>query len=235
MSGADLKNLIEEAKNIKLRELSSPDDKLFITNKEVNEAIEVVLLGVSPNTSHKSEIERVAIHELGHAITGFVMNNNSLVQKISIAGRGQALGYTLQSPKEELKLSTKDELKAQIVGLLGGRAAEDVILGSISNGASDDLNRVNQIVQKMVCEWGMGEKTGIFSVITKKIGEPQSDYNQSVIEQDINDLLNTCYTMAKQIVMENKEWLLKKKDLLIENISLEHDELFDEEFKLKSF
>lgn len=232
MSGADLKNLIEEAKNLRLREIKSPDEKIILSNKDMDEAIEIVLLGVAPNKSHSSEIWRVAIHELGHAVAGYAIENNSHVQKVSIAGRGPALGYTLQTPKEDLKLSTRQELIAEIVGLLGGRAAEEIVLGSVSNGATDDLNRVNTIVQKMVCEWGMGENTGIFAV-TKR--NPQDmmpvEYNQTVIENDINKILQECYSLAKQIVLDNKDWILKKAELLTKNISLEHDELFDEPIK----
>lgn len=229
MSGADLKNLIEEAKNLKLREIGSPDEKLFLSNKEMDEAIEVILLGVSPNKSHESEIHRVSVHELGHAIVGYVMGNNSHVQKVSVAGRGQALGYTLVTPKEDLKLSTKEDLKSEIVSLLGGRAAEELIFGSVSNGAADDLNKVNIIVQKMICEWGMGEKTGIFTVTKRSSSDMMpSDYNQKNIESDINQVLTESYQLAKDIVALNIDWINEKDKLLRKSISLEHDDLFND-------
>ncbi len=228
MSGADLKNLIDEAKNIFMR--NNPDfDSITISNEDLEEALEVVLLGVSKNENTKSEKDRVAFHELGHARVGKTLNTNAFVQKISIAGRGGALGYTLQTPKEELRLLTPTELKSQITSLLGGRAAEEVMIGEVSSGCADDLQRANAIAQKMVELWGMGRTVGMFATQPASPLNPSAHLNKEKIEADINEILTGCYARAVQIIEENRQWMLDKKDLLIERISLEHDELFLEE------
>lgn len=225
MSGADLKNLIDEAKNLFMR--SNPEaQEIKITGKDLDEALEVVLLGVSVNKSNPKEIERVAIHELGHAVVGHNLKNNSHVQKISISGRGVALGFTLQTPKEELRLLTPKELRSQITALLAGRAAEYVILGDISSGAADDLQRANTIAQRMVCEWGMGKTVGMFATLAHNAHTNNPHYNREKIENDINDILTDCYNQACLVIKEHKEWIETKKTLLLEKISLEHDELF---------
>jgi len=221
MSGADLKNVIDEAKNVFIR--ANPDaNRIHIRGADLDEALEVILLGVTKNKSIPHEVERVSVHELGHAVVGYSLKNNSHVQKISIAGRGMALGFTLQTPKEELRLLTPKELESQITALLAGRAAEQVVLGDISSGAADDLQRANTIAQKMVCEWGMGKTVGMFATLPNQAHH----YNQEKIEADINDILMRCYQKACEVIEVHKSWIEIKKELLLEKISLEHDELF---------
>jgi cell division protease FtsH len=133
----------------------------------------------------------------------------------------------MQTSKEELKLSTKNELLSQITVFLAGRAAEEVILSEVSSGCADDLQKANIIAQKMVKEWGMGEITGMFSQVpNNNLDVSQINLNQSSIEQDINDILNTCYSNAKTIVSKHIDWIKEKKVLLIEKNSLDHKELF---------
>lgn len=227
MSGAELKNLIDEAKNLYIRD--NPDsDKIQIDDEHLNEALEIIYLGISISKNNPKELERVAVHELGHAIVGHFLKNNNLVQKISISGRGAALGFTLQTPKEELKLLTPKEIKSQITSLLAGRAAEKIILNEISSGAADDLQRANLLAQKMVCEWGMGETVGMFATLPKTMTDMGFQYNQQKIENDINQILTECYQKSCDIIEKYKDWLLNKKDVLLEKISLEHDELFED-------
>ena len=234
MSGADLKNVIDEAKNVFMR--ANPEaEEIRITGADLDEALEVILLGVMKNKSLPKEVDRVAVHELGHAIVGHSLQNNSHVQKISVSGRGAALGFTLQTPKEELRLLTPKELKSQITALLAGRAAEFVILGDISSGAADDLQRANTIAQKMVCEWGMGKTVGMFATINNGMHNNNPHYNREKIENDINDILTECYEKACNLIELHKSWIEIKKSLLLEKISLEHDELFSdyESYKIK--
>ena len=234
MSGADLKNVIDEAKNVFMR--ANPEaEEIRITGADLDEALEVILLGVMKNKSLPKEVDRVAVHELGHAIVGHSLQNNSHVQKISVSGRGAALGFTLQTPKEELRLLTPKELKSQITALLAGRASEFVILGDISSGAADDLQRANTIAQKMVCEWGMGKTVGMFATINNGMHNNNPHYNREKIENDINDILTECYEKACNLIELHKSWIEIKKSLLLEKISLEHDELFSdyESYKIK--
>lgn len=226
MSGADLKNLIDEAKNIFVRDNPNFID-INLSDKQMQEAFDTILLGVNVSKNNPKELERVAYHELGHAIVGHKLGSNTNVEKITISGRGNALGYTLQTPKEELKLSTKNELLNQITVYLAGRAAEEVLLSDVSSGCADDLQKANAIAQKMVQDWGMGQSVGMFSqVYSNNIGMPQINLNQTKIEQDINDILNSCYTNAIKIVSENIDWIKEKKLLLIEKNTLDSKELF---------
>lgn len=225
MSGAELKNLIDAARDIYIRQHENITD-IQLSNEDLEEALEVILLGVSKNKANPKELERVAIHELGHAIVGHTLNTNAFVQKISIAGRGQALGYTMQTPKEELRLMTPTELRSQITALLGGRAAEEFLLGEVSSGCADDLQRANTIAQKMVESLGMGKRVGLFATLPVNPHQPSTQLNVERIEEDIHDILQECYSVAQKIVREHKDWLEAKKILLIEKISLEHEELF---------
>jgi cell division protease FtsH len=227
MSGADLKNVIDEAKNVFMRANPSAEE-IRISGTDLDEALEVILLGVMKNKSIPKEVDRVAVHELGHAVVGHSLQNNSHVQKISVSGRGMALGFTLQTPKEELRLLTPKELMSQITALLAGRAAEWVMLGDISSGAADDLQRANTIAQKMVCEWGMGKTVGMFATINNGMHNNNPHYNREKIENDINDILTECYEKACKLIELHKSWIEVKKALLLEKISLEHDELFSD-------
>jgi cell division protease FtsH len=226
MSGADLKNLIDEAKNIFIR--NNPTcTSINLSEDNLQEAFDTILLGVNVSETNPKELERVAYHELGHAIVGYKLGTNTTIEKITISGRGHAMGYTMQTSKEELKLSTKNELLSQITVFLAGRAAEEVILSEVSSGCADDLQKANIIAQKMVKEWGMGEITGMFSQVpNNNLDVSQINLNQSSIEQDINDILNTCYSNAKTIVSKHIDWIKEKKVLLIEKNSLDHKELF---------
>ncbi len=158
-AGADLANVVNEAALLAARR-----NKEAITMEELSEAVERAVAGLERKSRVLNEKERriVAYHEAGHAIVGELVDEANPVQKISIIPRGvAALGYTLNSPAEDRYLATKDELKAQICGLLGGRAAEEIVFGEISTGASGDLARATQVAESMVKEYGMSRTLGL--------------------------------------------------------------------------
>src|SRR5690625_3966421 len=150
-SGADLENLLNEAALVTARH-----DKKIITMEEIDEAIDRVIAGPAKKSRVVSEKERkiVAYHESGHTIIGMVLDDAETVHKVTIVPRGQAGGYAVMLPKEDRFIVTKSELFDKIVGLLGGRVAEELMFGldEVSTGASNDFQRATGIVQKMMTE-----------------------------------------------------------------------------------
>jgi ATP-dependent metalloprotease FtsH len=156
-TGADLENVLNEAALVAAR-----SNKVLIDMKDIDEAVERVIAGVSKKSRVIPEKEQniVAYHETGHTIIGLALDGADQVHKVTIIPRGQAGGYTISLPKEDRYLLTKPELLEKITGLLGGRAAEEIVFGEISTGASNDLQRATSIARRMVTEWGMSEKLG---------------------------------------------------------------------------
>ena len=154
-SGADLENLLNEAALLAVRR-----NKNAITMDEIDEATDRVLLGPAKTTRKITDKEKklVSLHEAGHAVIGLKLEDAQEVHKITIIPRGMAGGYTMMLPKEEkIAVHTKDELLAQITGLLGGRVSEEMFLNEISTGASDDIKRATKIARSMVTEYGMSD------------------------------------------------------------------------------
>src|SRR5699024_9687399 len=156
-SGADLENLLNEAALVTARR-----DKKVITMDEIDEAIDRVIAGPAKRSRVVSDKERriVAFHESGHTVIGMVLDDADTVHKVTIVPRGQAGGYAVMLPKEDRFIVTKRELFDKIVGLLGGRVAEEMIFGEdhVSTGASNDFQRATAIAHKMITEYGMSDK-----------------------------------------------------------------------------
>ena len=154
-SGADLENLLNEAALLAVRR-----DKDAISMNEIDEATDRVLLGPAKTSRKITDKEKrlVSIHEAGHAVIGIKLTDAQEVHKITIIPRGMAGGYTMMLPKEEkIGIMTKDELRSNIIGLLGGRVSEELFFGEITTGASDDFKRATRIARSMVTEYGMSE------------------------------------------------------------------------------
>ena len=156
-TGADLANLINEAALLTAR-----SDKREITMHELEEGIMRVIAGPEKKSRVMSEKERLvtAYHELGHAIVGHLLPNSDPVHKVSIISRGQALGYTISLPTEDKFLTTRAELNDTMAMTLGGRAAEEIVFGEITTGASNDLEKVTETAKQMVMRFGMSERLG---------------------------------------------------------------------------
>lgn len=151
-TGADLENLLNEAALLTARK-----NKKQINMAEVDEAIDRVIAGPAKKSRVVSEDERrlVAYHEAGHTIIGYYLRNAEMVHKVTIIPRGQAGGYTVMLPKEDRFFATKTDLLDKITGLLGGRVAEELVLGDISTGAHNDFQRATAIARSMITEYGM--------------------------------------------------------------------------------
>jgi cell division protease FtsH len=231
-SGADLENLLNEAALLAVRK-----NEEAITMDDIDEATDRVLMGPA-KTSRKitaKEKKLVSIHESGHAVIGIKLEDANEVHKITIIPRGMAGGYTMMLPKEEkIAIMTQKELLAQITGLLGGRAAEEIFLGEITTGASDDFKKATNIARSMVTEYGMSnlgpmqyeQKTeGVFLGRDYNKSKNYSDQVALEIDTEARKIIETCYEDAKRILNENKDLVMTLSDALIEKETLTKEEI----------
>lgn len=201
-SGADLSNLIDEAALLAFRRSS---ESPVITQRLIDEALESQLMGSCVRRNENDdERERIAWHEMGHAVVAHELLPDYRLDKISIMARGMALGVTLQSPTRDLRLGVQQQLEAQIAVWLAGRAAEELFLGSVSNGASDDLQRANQQAYRMVAEWGMSPANGL--MVRLPDAAPNPAY-EAQCANEVRELLDRQYERAKQILLRREPQL----------------------------
>ena len=222
-SGADLENLLNEAALLAVRR-----NKNSISMDEIDEATDRVLLGPAKTTRKITDKEKklVSIHEAGHAVIGLKLEDAQEVHKITIIPRGMAGGYTMMLPKEEkIAVHTKAELLAQITGLLGGRVSEEMFLGEISTGASDDIKRATKIARSMVTEYGMSDlgpiqyeekSEGVFLGRDYAKSKNFSDQVALEIDEQTRKIIEECYEKAKNIVGENKDLIFQLSDALMQ-------------------
>jgi cell division protease FtsH len=209
--GADLENLLNEAALLAARR-----DKKQIDASDIDEAEDRVIAGPAKRDRvvSKHERETVAYHEAGHTIVGLVLNDARVVHKVTIVPRGRAGGYAIMLPKEDQMLLTKKDIKEQIAGLMGGRAAEEIIFHEQSSGASNDFQQATQLARAMVTEYGMSEKLGPVqyegqSAMFAGDGYPgQPNYSAQtagLIDQEVKQLLNEGMQKAKQIIEDHRQ------------------------------
>jgi cell division protease FtsH len=229
--GADLENLVNEAAILAARR-----NKKSIGQDEFEEAIERVIAGPERKSRLISEEEKriVAYHEAGHAVVMNSLPEADPVQKVSIIARGMAGGYTLSLPEQDRILLPRKKMLADLTGLLGGRAAEELVFDDITSGASNDIERVTQVARNMVTRLGMTEALGpmvygqkeelIF--LGREISE-QRDYSEAVAEQidrEVRRLVNESYAKAKSILMEHRDKLDAIAKLLLEEETISREE-----------
>lgn len=225
-SGADLENLLNEAALVAARRDSKQIEAL-----DIDEAHDRVIAGPAKKDRVISKTERsmVAYHEAGHTIVGLVLSDARIVHKVTIVPRGRAGGYAIMLPKEDRFLMTKKELFEQIVGLLGGRVAEELIFDSQSSGASNDFQQATQIARSMVTEYGMSDLLGPVQYEGGGQVFLGRDYSQSKayseqfayqIDQEVLRILNEAHTEARRILEEHKDAhdLIAQKLLEVETL-----------------
>lgn len=224
-SGAQLVSLIDEARNLALRGVGGQSNSRppLVSQEILERAQEVAILGVSENKLNPEDARRAGLHELGHALMGFLRCPDSFVEKVTINGRGSAAGYTIQRPVGERKLRTEPVLRGELAMLLGGRAAEQVLLGAVSSGASDDLRRANTLAREMVCFLGMGPSTGLLSFL--EAGQIGATIPKRM-EDDIAALLNSIYAETMAVMVANRQWLLDRGEELVRLGLLGHAAMF---------
>lgn len=243
-TGADLENLVNEAAILAARR-----NKTLIGQSEFQESIERVIAGPERRSRLISQEEKqiVAYHEAGHAVVMHVLPEGDPVHKVSIISRGMAAGYTLALPQEERLLMAKKKMIADMIGLLGGRAAEEIVFDDITSGASNDIERVSKIARAMVTRMGMSENLGpmvygqkeemIF--LGREISE-QRDYSETIaekIDMEVRSIVNEAYQEAKKILTEYRVNLDAVATKLLEVETLSRDEfekIFPAPFPKKS-
>jgi cell division protease FtsH len=230
--GADIENMVNEAAILAARR-----NKKAIGMKEFQEAIERVIAGPERKSRIISEEEKriIAYHEAGHALVMHFLPNCDPVHKISIIARGMALGYTMPLPEEDRYLHRKSKFLDELAGLLGGRAAEEIVFGDITTGAANDLEQATKLARAMVTRYGMSEKLGPMTFgekqelvfLGKEIGE-QREYSEKVaqeIDEEVRRIIREAYERAKEILTKHRDKLDRLAQALMEKETLEGDEL----------
>jgi cell division protease FtsH len=230
-TGADLSNLVNEAALLAAR-----NGKREITQVELEEGIMRVIAGPEKKTRVMGQKERLitAYHEMGHAIVGHFLEHSDPVHKISIISRGQALGYTISMPQEDKFLTTRAELKDTMAMTLGGRAAEEIVFGEITTGASNDLEKVTATAKQMVMRFGMSERLGP-RVFGHDHGQPflgrefssEPDYSDEIareIDDEIRRIVEAAHQRAKDILEEHRESLTTISEILLKRETIEKEE-----------
>ena len=231
-SGADLENLLNEAALLAVRR-----NKEAITMDEIDEATDRVLMGPAKTSRKISDKEKrlVAIHESGHAVIGIKLPDAQEVHKITIIPRGMAGGYTMMLPKEEkMGIMTIEELESQIIGLMGGRAAERLFLNATTTGASDDFKKATRIARSMVTKYGMSdlgpmqleeEQEGVFLGRDYNKTKNFSDQVALEIDKAVRKIVDDCYDKAVEILKKNEKLVHLLADALVENETLTKEQI----------
>ena len=208
--GADLENVLNEAALVAARR-----GKTKIDASDIDEAEDRVIAGPSKKDRQVSEHERkvVAYHEAGHTIVGLILSSARDVHKVTIVPRGRAGGYMISLPKEDQMLSSKDELKEQLAGLMGGRVAEEIVFNLQTSGASNDFEQATQLARAMVTEYGMSEKLGPVQYEGNHAMNPgqftpdksYSAHTAQLIDEEIRSLLVEAHDRAAEIINANRD------------------------------
>ena len=219
--GSDLANMINEAAINAVK-----NGRQVVSQADLFEAVEVVLVGKEKKDRIMNAEERriVSYHEVGHALVSALQKDAEPVQKITIVPRTMgALGYVMQTPEEEKFLNTKKELEAMLVGMLAGRAAEEIVFDTVTTGASNDIEKATKIARAMITQYGMSEKFGLIgleSVQHKYLdGRPVTNCGEETaaeIDREVMKMLKDAYEEAKRLLSENREALDKIAAFLIE-------------------
>ena len=219
--GSDLANMINEAAINAVKH-----GRNAVSQKDLFEAVEVVLVGKEKKDRIMSQEERriVSYHEVGHALVSALQKDSEPVQKITIVPRTMgALGYVMQTPEEEKFLNTKKELEAMLVGMLGGRAAEEIVFDTVTTGASNDIEKATKIARSMITQYGMSEKFGLIGLesIQNRYLDGRAVMNcgeatAAEIDQEVMEMLKKAYDEAKRLLTEHREALDKIAAFLIE-------------------
>ena len=233
-SGADLENLLNEAALLAVRR-----DKDAITMEEIDEASDRVLMGPAKTSRKVTDYEKkiVSYHEAGHAVSGIVLPNGEEVHKVTIIPRGMAGGYTQMLPREERTLVyTKDDLEAQITTLLSGRVSEEMYMGEISTGASDDFKKATKIARSMVAEYGMSSLGPVQFEHRSESVFLGRDYNQTKnfsdqvalqIDEEVKKIIDECYKRSQDILKKHKKLVDILAQTLYTKETLTKEEIYD--------
>src|SRR5690606_3550040 len=231
--GADLENLVNEAALLAARQ-----DKDAVSMGDFELAKDKVLMGPERRSMVMSEDERriSAWHEAGHTLVGKLVPGNDSVHKVSIIPRGAALGVTQFLPTEDRHTMSKDQLMARIAMALGGRVAEEVVFGTITSGASDDIKRATRVARAMVCELGMSEKMGPIAYSEGEqnvfLGREMTSRSDGVseetardIDREVRSIIDGQLALARKVISENRDKLDRLAQSLLERETIDSEEI----------
>ena len=219
--GSDLANMINEAAILAVK-----NGRKAVSQKDLFESVEVVLVGKEKKDRIMSKEERriVSYHEVGHALVSALQKDAEPVQKITIVPRTMgALGYVMQVPEEEKYLNTKKEIDAMLVGLLAGRAAEEIVFDTVTTGAANDIEKATRLARAMVTQYGMSEKFGLMGLevqeneyLNGRTVMNCGDATAAEVDTEVMKILKKSYEEAKCLLSENREVMDKIADFLIQ-------------------
>jgi len=233
-SGADLKNLANEAALLAARRGQND-----VGRKDFLDSLEKIVLGPErPLLLSREDRERIAYHESGHAILGLVVAGADPVHRVSIVPRGQALGVTYQRPQTDRYNYPEGYLRARIVGMLGGRAAEEVVYGTRTTGAENDIEQATSIARNMVTRWGMSDKLGMVQLAPREnryLGtaagyggeKPFSDQTARLIDAEVHRIIDDCHDEAKRLLGVHRKALDALVSALLERETLNEEEILE--------
>ncbi len=231
-SGADLKNLVNEAALLAARR-----SEAAVSHKDFLDALEKIVLGPErPLLLSAEDRERIAYHESGHAILGLLVAGADPVHRVSIVPRGQSLGVTYQRPQTDRYNYPEAYLRARIVGMLGGRAAEEVVYASRTTGAENDIEQATQMARNMVTRWGMSDAVGMvqlaprdnpFLGTTAGFGgeKPFSEQTAALVDAEVQRIIGECHAEAKRLLREHRAALDGLVAALLESETLSEEEI----------
>jgi cell division protease FtsH len=229
-SGADLKNLANEAALLAARR-----DQKEVHQKDFLDALEKIVLGPErPLLLSQEDRERIAYHESGHAILGLVVPGADPVHRVTIVPRGQALGVTYQRPQTERYNYPEAYLRARIVGMLGGRAAEEVVYGTKTTGAENDIEQATNLARNMVTRWGMSDRLGMVQLAARQntylgnsIGgdKPFSEETARIVDAEVQRIIQESHDQAKRLLTEHRGQLDALVRGLLERETLDEQEI----------
>ncbi len=232
-SGADIRNLVNEAALLAARR-----DQEKVHAKDFHDSLEKIVLGPErPLLLSREDRERIAYHESGHAILGLVMPGADPVHRVSIVPRGQALGVTYQRPATDRYNYPEAYLRARIVGMLGGRAAEEIVYGTRTTGAANDIEQATELARNMVTRWGMSDKLGMVQLAPRQnpyLGttafggdKPFSEETARLVDAEILRIINESYEQALSLLRKHRAQLDALVQALLERETLNEKEILE--------
>jgi cell division protease FtsH len=210
-SGADLANVLNEAAILAARQR-----RPSIASNDIEEAVDRVLAGPASESRLMSEPERrlTAYHEGGHAVVGRFLDRHDPVHKITIVGRGRAGGYTRFLPAEDHHYQTRGQFEASIASALGGHAAETIVFGEMSTGASNDLARATALARRMVTEFGMSDRLGAMAIAAED-SATHSEHTASLVDAEVRRLVEEGLTRARDVILQKRAILDRLAEALL--------------------
>lgn len=231
-SGADLKNMVNEAALLAARR-----DQAEVRQKDFLDALEKIVLGPErPILLSREDRERIAYHESGHAILGLVVPGADPVHRVTIVPRGQALGVTYQRPQTDRYNYPEAYLRARIVGMLGGRAAEEIIYGTKTTGASNDIEQATNLARNMVTRWGMSDRLGMVQLASREnrfLGsdmggsKPFSEQTAQVIDAEVLKIIHDSHEQAMSLLLKHRKQLDALVEALLARETLDEREILE--------